>query len=72
MWIKWLPKKIQNARNDCLRVRKYLKEKEHPDWKMYVKFPGKLMFKSSSMKSYKTVHITDELQAKADAYASSE
>ena len=55
-----------------MRVRKYLKVKEHPDWKMFVKFPAKRMFKSSSMNSYKPIEITDELQGKADAYVNSE
>ena len=64
-------KRTQDARSTCMRVRKYLKVKEHPDWKMFVKFPAKLMFKSSSMKSYKPIEITDELQGKADAYANS-
>lgn len=54
-------KKTEDASYNCMRVRKYLNEKEHPDWKMYVKFPAKLVFKSNSMKSYMPIETSDEL-----------
>ena len=54
-------KRTQDARSNCMRVRKYLKVKEHPDWKMVVKFPANFMFKSSSVNSYKPIEITDDL-----------
>ena len=33
----------------------------HQDWKIYVRYPADIMYKSSTMKGYRKLHTTDSI-----------
>lgn len=55
-------KKIQQQRSDVLLVRKYLKS-VNKGWKMFIRYPALLFYKSQDMTQYKNLQITDAIQA---------
>ena len=60
-------KKVQEQRSEVLLVRKYLKA-ENKDWKMFVRYPALLFYKSESMTQYKIFEVTDEIKSASLSY----
>lgn len=60
-------KNVNEQRINALKIRKFLRS-ENPEWKIYLAYPAHLMFKNRHMKFYKKYEITDEIQAKTNAF----
>eukprot|EP00794_Sanderia_malayensis_P001792 gene1792-1997_t len=60
-------KKVQVQRSAVLLVRKYLKA-ENKDWKMLVRYPSLLFYKSETMTQYKNFEVTDEIKSASLSY----
>ena len=57
---EFFSEEVQKERNKMLKVRKDLKEK-HREWKMFIKFPARLMYKTPEKHYYEEYKVnTDE------------
>ena len=59
--------KIREMQNNSMKIRKYLRS-VHQDWKIYVRYPADIMYKSSTMKDYRKLHITDSIASETESY----
>ena len=59
--------KIREMQNSSMNIRKYLRS-VHQDWKIYVRDPADIMYKSSTMKDYRKLHITDSIASETESY----
>ena len=57
-------KKVYEEKQDALQVRKYFLS-EHPEWKITVKYPAKLMIKKTQNEHYRRHRITEHELKKA-------
>lgn len=55
-------KRIQEQRSEVLLVRKYLKS-VNKGWKMFIRYPALLFYKTEDMTQYKNLQITDAIQS---------
>ncbi len=61
--------RIRDMQNNSMKIRKYLRS-VHQDWKIYVRYPADIMYKTNTMKDYRKLQVTDSITAETENYIS--